>query len=561
MYQTWSDLPDECWELILTKLDHRHSDLESLSLVSKRLLSVTSQCRPSLRVVNPSIQILTTSLKRYPFLNKIDFSDFRGELHEALVKISESNLDLNELNISHNTQIICSVLLKKIGKKMTNIKVFKSSHSNLSDTHMFILAEFFKSIEELDISRQHVQNITDQGIVALSMKHKSLRKINVSGNAMISDHSLISLSAVCLKLTEIAVTDCIHVSQIGISAIIGNCSDFSSLILGSDVESHLILTSPFIGFTKHLCKIELSYMKISNEILYDMVRANLPLKLFRLSYCRNFTQDGLSYFLKAYQYLESLALDGIDFITDDFLVLISEFIGYLTFISLESCYELTGLSFATIALVCPSLETVNMRITSSSNEARHDLLLNPSIKSCSIQCRTLDGLLQICPNLEILNVSFLAQPEELDIGNILSTCRDLRQLTINFNDKLKFNDGIPCKLEKLSLNKSGVDEQVLEMVSKRCPELLNLDLEGGVNVTEKGVKMVVQNCKKLRYVNLDTCTKLNKDIVEWMVASSPSLREIVIPYPFKHNHIDVGNCLLKLGSSLPFAFYIWNTFH
>ncbi|RHN51293.1 putative leucine-rich repeat domain, L domain-containing protein [Medicago truncatula] len=54
------------------------------------------------------------------------------------------------------------------------------------------------------------------------------------------------------------------------------------------------------------------------------------------------------------------------------------------------------------------------------------------------------------------------------------------------------------KLEVLNLSNTKVDNETLYMISKNCSGLLRLLLENCNNVTEKGVKHVVENCTQLR---------------------------------------------------------------
>jgi F-box/leucine-rich repeat protein 2/20 len=70
------------------------------------------------------------------------------------------------------------------------------------------------------------------------------------------------------------------------------------------------------------------------------------------------------------------------------------------------------------------------------------------------------------------------------------------------------------------------------MIAKRCHGLLQLDLEGCLNVTIKGVNEVVQSCMRLREINLKLCDNVKVDIIPRMVFSRPSLRKIIPPCRF-----------------------------
>jgi len=61
------------------------------------------------------------------------------------------------------------------------------------------------------------------------------------------------------------------------------------------------------------------------------------------------------------------------------------------------------------------------------------------------------------------------------------------------------------KLEVLSLSRSATDDEALYAISKSCCRLLHLDLKNCYDVTEKGVRQMVEKCIKLREINLRDC--------------------------------------------------------
>ncbi|CAI8608367.1 unnamed protein product [Vicia faba] len=93
------------------------------------------------------------------------------------------------------------------------------------------------------------------------------------------------------------------------------------------------------------------------------------------------------------------------------------------------------------------------------------------------------------------------------------------------------------KLEVLNLSKSKVDDQTLYVVSKSCYGLLQLNLEQCCDITEKGVRQIVENCIQLREINFRDCLKVVSDVGLWtgMMFSRPSLRKIIAPRSFLPN--------------------------
>lgn len=72
------------------------------------------------------------------------------------------------------------------------------------------------------------------------------------------------------------------------------------------------------------------------------------------------------------------------------------------------------------------------------------------------------------------------------------------------------------------------------MISKSCSGLLQLDLEKCYNITEKGVKQVVEKCTRLKEISLRHYVNVAVDVDLWnvMVLSRPLLRKIKTPPGF-----------------------------
>ena len=153
-------------------------------------------------------------------------------------------------------------------------------------------------------------------------------------------------------------------------------------------------------------------------------------------------------------------------------------------------------------------------------------------------------LIIFCPNLEIVRVTNCSIPSSEGIWEIINGCsstlRDLditlRDLDITLLENVSniFGSGdleqftMP-NLTVLNASKTGINDEVMAMIGKRCPHLQLLNISCCQRVTNKGVKEVVRNCKKLRGIVLFGCKNVSTDIVSWMVVSRPSLKNIVLP--------------------------------
>jgi F-box/leucine-rich repeat protein 2/20 len=84
---------------------------------------------------------------------------------------------------------------------------------------------------------------------------------------------------------------------------------------------------------------------------------------------------------------------------------------------------------------------------------------------------------------------FLKRCSEIRRLEIKQYCSRIKGLVIDFEIS---------KLEEMGAKGSGINDDALAVIGKRSCQLLHLDL----NVTVKGVKEVLQNCRVLREIYL-----------------------------------------------------------
>lgn len=241
MVERCEDLPEDCWVLIINRLDH-HSHFESLSLVSKRFLSITNRLRYKFTVTDPTILIhgtISKLINRFQHLKTLDLSKFHGNLDAIILEIALSSvLNLESLDISNQKSIPINVL-KILGLNMKSLKVFKCANlCLLSDNDLLAIATILPFLEELDISYPNNNNfdsnhqvgeftVTDTGIEALWSALRNLQVLNISGNHFITDRSIVGLSLNCLLLREIGILDCSFITHSGFHFMLCNCRDLN----------------------------------------------------------------------------------------------------------------------------------------------------------------------------------------------------------------------------------------------------------------------------------------------------------------------------------------------
>lgn len=563
MESNYEELPDEIWELILNRLsNNRHPEFESLSLVSKRLLSLTNHLRQRLTVIDLTYFIHgTISRLIYRFVNlktldlsKLKYSYLENAIHE--IACSSSALNLESIDISNHDKIPIECL-KELGLSNRKIKVLKCANVvRLCDEDLIAIAKFYPDLEELDVSYPKHKftidafrvysiselMITDAGIEALSLGLKNLVKLNISMNNLLTDKSLIDLSSNCLRLEEMVFVDCTMITMQGVRFMMHNSPNIRtiSMCLIPHVHGSESLFMNVATSGRRLSSLHFKDSDISDEFLNAIVEARIPLKRLSLPGCSCFTINGISNLLRAYQSLEFLDLSKYNSLSDNSIIGLSQHLNNLVSIKLNFCSKLTSTALLALINNCSFLEHIEMKETGLGNEDDSvmgfvkDPHPNLNIKSLKLSGNShlndecLLKITSVCPNLNLLDVSSCSGVT-FSLGEILRKCPKIRHLNIQECGGI-MNIGLknePLKLKKLYMARSGVNDDGLVGITVRCNELEEINLEGCQHVTTNAVKYMIKNCKKLREVNLMGCPNLHVFIVDWIVHSRPSLRKLV----------------------------------
>ncbi|KAK7255171.1 hypothetical protein RIF29_28575 [Crotalaria pallida] len=543
------DFPEECWELVFRFLGQGHH-LEPVSMVCKKFLSITNGLQFSLTVFDPTALLLPQLLLRFSRLKIIDLSHFSGDLESMLRQISQSGLDLDLLNLS-NQRTIPVDGLRELGSKMINLKALICSNiGSLHDSHLVVIAYCFPHLQEIDISFPLNSQASDFGILRLSTLLESLHKINLSGNYLITDKSLISLCHNCLTLEEISFFNCFKVTQSGIATAIRLSRSLTSISFNIEkkrihrpglalISINLDLIDS-IRSLKKLTTIDLTNSFISDELLFSVADGcGLVLKKLVLHDCCNCTFAGISYLLSKCQSVQWLDLRKLDFLTDECISKISLFLHNLTSIDLSGCCQLTNSTFYIVTRSCPLLNEIKMERTYLGVEGQDEYqsLMDFTLSKNQVKNVYLgDNVLlddasvikfaSICPSLQLLDLNACEGVSGECIVEVLKRCCEIRHLNLAYTGVKFFEIEFQVsQLEVLNLSGSRIDDEALSVISRKCCGLVLLDIQSCGYITEKGVREIIENCIALRELNLEDCSLLYDDAC--LEFSRPSLRKII----------------------------------
>ncbi|XP_058186207.1 uncharacterized protein LOC131303375 [Rhododendron vialii] len=528
--------PDDCWTLIFHKLrEDDERDLDSISLVSKRFLSISNWVKLSLNVNDETLPLLPNLLRRFRNIETLVIT--AGNEIDGLVDLISRS---GALNLQAIKFCWCSPKPPRDGFKALALHTNIKSHVKvldctllvfLKDNDLVSIANCFPRLEELKIrtyklimsNGEVAGRITDDGVDALASKLKELKKIVFKGG----QH---------------------RVTEDGIGFVMQHSPNLTTLSL------NLGLLTPFaFSFTtenafanvKNLHSLTMYRQLVSAKHIRLVAKASPPLKKLELIGLNGQYPElhgALNSLLQACKVtLEELTLRNWQ-ITDTYIGNLAQYLSNLTFIDVTGCFGFTSVTFYTLMKSCPLLEILKMTHTSGQEMDTFSadyVLINYRIRHLDISKnmwltdQMLKNFGQVCPNLQFLDVSDCSYLTNSGIGEVLRRCPAITQLNINglsvSNIFGSYSDHSVVNLKTLRAEATQLNDKGMAMIRSRCRYLQYLDIERCCKVTDKGVMEVVRNCKRLRDVLLGGCREVSHNILPEMELSRPSLRNIKPP--------------------------------
>ncbi|GAU22434.1 hypothetical protein TSUD_123210 [Trifolium subterraneum] len=571
-------LPSDCWELVISKLidnvekEERKHYLETLSLVSKQLVSITNTFVHSFKLINnPSSLSISHIFNRFPNLTSLDLSAYTRHPDDLNALISQipppSFSRLTSLNLSNNPIIPTLGLRSFLKNNLTSL--ICSNIASLKFTDITFIADFFPFLQHLDISfpggkpkSQHKDY--NNALNFLAQKLSKLRTVDLSANFYINDSFFLQLCINCEFLQQVLISRCPFITHAGIALAIHHRPTLNSLSVTNFMEEPIELekVNSFSYFIDSLANLKrLTYLDLSSSCINDLLlqsiaREALPLTKLVLQNCYNYTYYGIYCLLSKSPSLQHLDLQCANFLDDQLFNQLCAFLGGLVSINLSCCLRLGNSSFFALLINCPLLAEIRMESTNigiGPTPSVVDFEVYPQVKSLHLcwnmhlQDKQINIFGFMFSNMQLIDLSFCKRISEQGIATLLSRCPKIRHFKFNGFPQAKIRhfkfNGFPqaklfsinfevsrLDLEVLNLSHSRIDDKQLYEISKICPRLLQLDIKHCNDVTKKGVQLAVENCTCLREINLQGCREVSNDIVSWMIFARPSLRKITAPH-------------------------------
>ncbi|KAK7260270.1 hypothetical protein RIF29_26186 [Crotalaria pallida] len=171
---------------------------------------------------------------------------------------------------------------------------------------VLLVLQCFPSLQELNLccyKRGDSNNgaaegpVSDTDIEALSLALPKLRKVKLCDDYSINDSLLYNLCKNCEFLELVELSECKMVIQDGIARAFRLRPNLTSFLFGNRLKPDIsVIFIASLVSLKQLTCLNL-YSSISDELLFSVARAGLPLRKLFLSNCSGYSYDGISFLL------------------------------------------------------------------------------------------------------------------------------------------------------------------------------------------------------------------------------------------------------------------------
>ncbi|XP_013455008.2 F-box protein At3g58530 [Medicago truncatula] len=278
---------------------------------------------------------------------------------------------------------------------------------------MFLIADCFPLLEELDLSqRGRLTNIVG-GVEALSSALFKLRRVNLSGHEYINDELLFHLFKNCKLLEDAIVFRCPQLTQAGMSSALIERPTLRSLSFTRyyEVYEHAVLFE-FIRNCPSLNAIKVEYQCGRVQIVRNPNRVNFVLnpQLKSLSLVSNrwLTNENMEAFASSFPNLELLDLSSSHNMYEEGVCQVLRRCCKIRHLNLSYCprVKLRNMNF----------EVLELEVLNLSHTRVDDKGLRVISKSC---CGLLQLLLESC-----------FEVTEKGLKHVVENCKQLREINL-----------------------------------------------------------------------------------------------------------------------------------
>lgn len=262
-------------------------------------------------------------------LQTLDLSSCQNVSHVGLSSLTSGTECLRQLIFAYGSPVTIDFVDSL--QRLSMLQSIKLDGSLVTSSGLRAIGNWCVSLREISLSK--CVGVTDDGLSPLVMKHKDLRRIDITCCRKITDVSISHITTSCIALTSLRMELCTLVRREAFVLIGQNCH--------------------------FLEELDLTDNEIDDEGLKSISRCS-KLSSLKLGICLNITDEGLAHIGMCCSKLVELDLYRSAGITDMGILAIARGCAGLEMLNISYCTEITDKSFLSLSK-CIKLNTLESR--------------------------------------------------------------------------------------------------------------------------------------------------------------------------------------------------------
>ncbi|KAM9330941.1 F-box/LRR-repeat protein 17 [Gastrophryne carolinensis] len=309
------------------------------------------------------------------------------------------------------------------------------------------------------------------------------KQLDLSGRQQVKDNLLEKIASRYWNITEMNISDCLNVTDVGICTLAMNCSGL-------------------VKYTAYRCK------QLSDSSL-----------IFLATHCLS---------------LQKVHVGNQDRLTDDALKQLGSRCRDLRDIHFGQCYKISDEGMVVIAKGCPKLQKIYMQenklVTDRSVEAFAEhcpKLQSVGFMGCSVTSHGVIHLTRL-KSLSSLDLRHITELDNETVMEIVKKCLNLTSLNLCLNRNIDdrcveviAKEG--RRLKELYLVTCKITDHALIAIGRYSTSIETVDVGWCKEITDQGATLIAQSSKSIRYLGLMRCDQVNESTVEQLVQQYPHI--------------------------------------
>ncbi|ESQ32218.1 hypothetical protein EUTSA_v10003812mg [Eutrema salsugineum] len=300
-----------------------------------------------------------------PSLQEIDVTRCERVSLSSLISIVRGHPDIQHVKASHCVSEISVSFLQHI-KALKHLKTLRIDGARVSDSSLLTLSSSCRSLTEIGVSR--CVDVTDIGMMGLARNSLNLKTLNLACCEFVTDAAISAVAKSCKNLETLILESCHLITEKGLHSL--GC--YSKLLQELDLTDCYGVNDrglEYISKCSNLLRLKLGLCaNISNKGIFHIGSKCSKLIELDLYRCAGFGDDGLAALSRGCKSLNRLILSYCSELTDTGVEQIRQ-LEHLSHLELRGLKNVTGAGLAVIACGCKKLAYLDLKLCENIDDS------------------------------------------------------------------------------------------------------------------------------------------------------------------------------------------------